>query len=87
MSIHLLNTSITFDHVFVLYYLVGELIATHRMKLYPLILNQTRHSPTILEEVCDALLDMDFKDFIQSAVPAVLPQLIMNHNDGTLEEV
>ena len=78
---------IYFFSICILLFDLGDLITMHRMKLYPLILSRTRDTPTIVVEVCDALLDMDCNEFVQTAVPAVLPQLIVDHADGTLDEV
>ena len=65
---------------------LGDLVKAHKMSLYPMIVKSIR-SGALIREVCEALLEMECKEFAQSAVPAVLPQLIVEHSDHILEEV
>jgi hypothetical protein len=50
----------------------AKLIKCHKSKLYPLIINQSCKSPGIIEEVCEALMDLECQQFISSALPQVI---------------
>jgi hypothetical protein len=60
------------------------LVKKHAHQLNSQIL---RHGYTLVEEVCEALLDMDPKEFILSAIPEVLPGLVIDREHDTLASV
>ena len=49
----------------------AELIERHKSILYPQILEQTYHSPALVLEICEGLLDMDCKEFIKISTSCV----------------
>lgn len=62
-----------------------ELLARHKEKLYPNIVNQTiLTAPNLIDEVCEALLDTDSKDFVEKALPDVLPNLVRENRKDVL---
>ena len=65
----------------------ASLLKMHSLQLYPLILAETPRSPMIVEEVCEAFLDMEGKQFLEIALPNVLPRLVVTQSEDVLQEV
>ena len=67
----------------------AALLKLHSAELNPNIIKGLNDSSTgnVVEEVCEALLDVDPHDYVRTALPDVLPMLITERSLETLVKV
>ena len=55
----------------------AELFRSHKKFLFGVLVRWMPHRPGVLDEVCEALLDVDAVSLLKEALPIVLPDLIL----------